>query len=240
MIAKTKGIVLSTIKYAESSIICKIFTKEHGLLSFMINGVRSSKSKDKAGLFQPLNMLEIVFLLHDNKHLLHLKEYRSAFNYQNLPFQFERSSFGLFVLEILNKTIRNEREPNSEKYEFIEDTLLYLDQTEKVSANFHLSFMIKYATYLGFEPDIDEGSPYFDLQSGHSIEEIPYHPFFIKGQEKKVLQQLKTLPLQDIGQILLNKEMRTQLFKHIEYYYTYHLENFTAMKSPDVLAELYI
>jgi DNA repair protein RecO (recombination protein O) len=239
MIAKTKGIVLNTIKYSESSIICKIFTKEYGLLSFMINGVRSSKSKEKAGLFQPLNMLEIVFLLHDNKQLLHLKEYRSALNYQNLPFQFERSSFGLFVLEMLNKTIRSEREPASEKYEFIEEALLYLDQSEKVSANFHLAFMIKYATYVGFEPDIDEGSLYFDLQSGHSINENPLHPFFLRGQEKKVFQQLKILPLQDIRQVPLNKEMRVMLFKHIEYYYTYHLENFTTMKSPDVLAELY-
>lgn len=239
MIVKTKGIVLNTIKYAESSIICKIFTKDHGLLSYMINGVRSSKSKEKAGLFQPLNMLEIVFLLHDNKQLLHLKEYKSAFNYQQLPFRFERSSFGLFVLEMLNKTIRNEREPGSDKYEFIEEALLYLDQCEKVSANFHLAFMIKYAAYVGFEPEIDEGSLYFDLQSGHSGDKIPFHPFFLKGTEKKVFQQLKILPLQEIYQVPLNKEMRMQLFKHIEYYYTYHLENFTTMKSPDVLAELY-
>ena len=239
MIVHTKGIVLNCIKYKESSIICKIFTKDHGLLSFIINGVRSSKSREKAGLFQPLNILELVFVMPENKHLLHLKEFRSAYNFQQLPFVFERSSFGLFVLEILNKTIRTEREPNEEKYEFLVDTLTYLDTCEKASANFHLGFMLKYAAYVGFEPIIEEEYLYFDLQSGHSISSIPTHKFFIEGLEKEICIKLKSISWNQLEEIKLNKESRYKIFKDIEYYYTYHLENFTTMKSPEVLAELY-
>ena len=59
MIIKTKGIVLSYIKYGETSIICKIYTEENSIQSFIINGIRKSKSKNTA-LYQPLTILDLV------------------------------------------------------------------------------------------------------------------------------------------------------------------------------------
>ena len=44
MFHKTKGIVLHTIKYSETSVIAKIYTEKLGLVSYMIKGVRSSKT----------------------------------------------------------------------------------------------------------------------------------------------------------------------------------------------------
>ena len=43
MLEKTRGIVLSTVKYGETSIIAAIFTEQFGRQSYMINGIRSSK-----------------------------------------------------------------------------------------------------------------------------------------------------------------------------------------------------
>ena len=45
MIQQTKGIVLSSVKYAESSIICRIYTEALGVQSFLINGVRKRMAK---------------------------------------------------------------------------------------------------------------------------------------------------------------------------------------------------
>ena len=239
MIVKSNGIIINTIKYSESSIICKVFTEEHGILSFIIRGVRSSNKKEKAGLFQPLNIIEIVFLLQENKNLLYLKEYRAAYNYQYMPYQFGRSSYGLFLLEILNKTMLIEREPNTEKFKFLFNALMYLDNTEKVSANFHLSFMIKYITHIGFEMEIDEKVQYFDLQSGHATDLTPNHPYFIQGQEKNICYQLKQFQFEELHAISLNKDLRSILLKHLEYFYKFHVENFSAMKSPEIIAELY-
>ena len=39
MITKTKGIVLNYIKYGDTSIICKIYTKLFGVQSYIINGI---------------------------------------------------------------------------------------------------------------------------------------------------------------------------------------------------------
>ena len=52
MVHKTKGIVLRTVKYGETSVIVTILTELFGLQSYLVNGVRTSSGKggSKAGL----------------------------------------------------------------------------------------------------------------------------------------------------------------------------------------------
>ena len=73
MIDKTKGLVLSYIKYGDSSIICKIFTDSFGLQSYIINGIRNSKFKNIA-LYQPLNILNMVVYHKNSSGIQRIKE----------------------------------------------------------------------------------------------------------------------------------------------------------------------
>ena len=58
MLISTESISLNYVKYSETSIIVKCFTKSDGLKSYLIKGVRSSKKKSiNIGLSQPLTML---------------------------------------------------------------------------------------------------------------------------------------------------------------------------------------
>ena len=45
MLVSTEAIVLSYIKYSETSIIVKCFTESDGLKSYLIKGIRSIKKK---------------------------------------------------------------------------------------------------------------------------------------------------------------------------------------------------
>ena len=47
MISKTKGIVLRTVKYGETSVVVTIFTELFGLQSYLVNGVRASNTNPK-------------------------------------------------------------------------------------------------------------------------------------------------------------------------------------------------
>ena len=60
MLKKTEGVVLSAIRYKESSIIVRIFSRELGLKSYIINGVRTQGAKSKAALYQPMTLLDLV------------------------------------------------------------------------------------------------------------------------------------------------------------------------------------
>ena len=67
MLYKTRGIALNYIRYRESSIIAKIYTEAFGIQSYIVNGVRSSKSKtNRIALFQPLTLLDMV-VYHKSK-----------------------------------------------------------------------------------------------------------------------------------------------------------------------------
>ena len=59
MITKTRGIVLNYIKYGDTSIICKIYTEQFGLQSYIINGIRNSKSKN-IGLFHYEECMRLI------------------------------------------------------------------------------------------------------------------------------------------------------------------------------------
>ena len=67
----TKAIVISTIKYGDSNLIVKLYTRENGLKSYMIRGVlKSKKGKLKVAYFQPMTQLSIV-ASHQEKRSLH-------------------------------------------------------------------------------------------------------------------------------------------------------------------------
>ena len=66
MIVKTEGLVLKQINFSENSLILKIFTREYGLLSFMIKGAKSGKNKSY-GILRPMSFLNVVFYFKENK-----------------------------------------------------------------------------------------------------------------------------------------------------------------------------
>jgi len=45
MLVSTEAISLNYIKYSETSIIVKCFTKSNGLKSYLLKGIRTSKKK---------------------------------------------------------------------------------------------------------------------------------------------------------------------------------------------------
>ena len=54
MTHKTKGIVLRTVKYGETSLVVTMFTELFGVQTYMVNNVRTSKqASSKANHFQP-------------------------------------------------------------------------------------------------------------------------------------------------------------------------------------------
>ena len=58
MLQKTKGIVLHTLKYNDTSIIVDMYTELSGRASFLVAVPRSRKAAVKSVLFQPLSFIE--------------------------------------------------------------------------------------------------------------------------------------------------------------------------------------
>ena len=70
----TPALVLHTTSYSESSVIAKIFTRQLGVRSYIIKGVRKSGSKTKQNLLQPLSHLDLVVYNNPKTQINYIKE----------------------------------------------------------------------------------------------------------------------------------------------------------------------
>ncbi len=235
MLVKTEGIVLRTIKYSETSIITKIFTRELGLQSYMVKGVRGEKSKNKAVVFLPGNILEIDVYKRNNKELQFLKEFKFKSIYHSITFNVIKSAMMMFLMEILNKSLKEE-ETNEELYVFLEDSFLQLDHMQEIDLNFHLHFLIQLSAYLGFSPSDNYSSynGYFNLLEGMFVESNAGQLHCTDAKYSKWIYCL----LQHEKPEGINNASREILLQHILQYYNLHLPNFNDIKSHKILHEV--
>ena len=111
MIYNTRGIILHCIKYSETSVIAKAYTELFGIQSYMINGVRAKKSKNKPGLLQPLTMLNMTVYRKAGGGIQRIKSLSSIPQKIASSAGISNSTISLFIAEVLYKTIKEE-EPN--------------------------------------------------------------------------------------------------------------------------------
>src|SRR4026207_297336 len=141
---KTKGIVLRTVKYGETSLIVTIFTELFGLQSYLVNGVRTSTKKGtgKANLFQPTAILDLVVYHNELKQLNRIREFKWGYLYKHILTDVTKNAVALYMVELLTKCLK-QPEANPELFHFTEDAFLQLDEsTETITANFPLFFSL--------------------------------------------------------------------------------------------------
>ena len=240
MLATTEGIVLHFIKYGESSVIATIYTREFGRQSFLINSARSKKSKNKAGLLQPLFLVDLVTYQKQTREIQRIKEIKSHQTYQNIPFDVVKSTQAIFIAEMLYKTI-GEEESFPEMFEFIKHTLLYFDLMEEGSVNFHLWFLLRLTEYLGFLPDtsVKGFESWLDLQKGAVVPFEPAHPQFVNKEATVFFQTLASLKVGELGTLKISRNMRDYLLSKMVDYYQLHFDNLGKIKSLDVLKQVF-
>lgn len=240
---KTKGLVLRTVKYGETSIIVTIFTELFGVQSYLVNGVRSSSKKGsgKAGMFQPAAMLDLVVYHNELKQLNRIKEYKWASLYTHIFSDVPKNAVALFMVELLTKCLR-QPEGNPDLFHFTEDCFLHLDHSVgPVMANLSIFFALHLPVHFGFRmtDDYSEDCAYLDLKEGHFTTEHPGHPYFLEGPQAAITSQLlKVMQPGELEQIRLNHDFRRLLLHQLELYYALHVQDFGTMKTLPVLREV--
>ncbi|MEM0939681.1 MAG: DNA repair protein RecO [Bacteroidota bacterium] len=151
MIVKSKGIVLNYIKYGDSSIIARIFTKRYGYGSYIVNSIRSPKSKKSIGYFQPFSILDLVLYVKESRDLQRISEFKNHIPFHNIHRDLTKSAITLFLTEIFSKLLQFEQAPNENLYSFAEASVVSFDRLATGVSNFHIQFLLKLGSYLGYE-----------------------------------------------------------------------------------------
>ena len=239
MLHTTSGIILHTVKYSESSLIVKIYTRSFGLRSYMVSGVRSKRSKNKATLFQPLALVDMV-VSNSNKGNLHrISEITILHPYSEIPNDIVKSSIATFLNEILYKAL-SEEHPDEDMFDFVKNSLLVLDLAHDNCANFHIFFMIQLSRFLGFYPQgrYTTETPIFDLREGRFISHFPDHHFYLTAQDSSLLYDFITARYETIHQLKLGNTERKQLLQAMILFYQLHIASFKEIRSQEILEEV--
>lgn len=228
MVTKTRGIVLNYIKYQETSIIVKIYTEDFGMSSFIINSIRSQKSKKSIGFFQPFSLLDIVAYVKPNREIQRLSEWKSFHPTFGIQQNIYKSTIVLFLSEILGKILINESEEHKDLFDFLTRCIITLDQIEDGIQNFHLHFLLKIMPYLGF--GISDGE---ELLRSMELENIHDDRMVIE-----LISKLLSTSILDI--IPTSGNVRFKTLETILSYYDHHDIHINEIKSLKVLHKVFL
>jgi DNA repair protein RecO (recombination protein O) len=237
---KTRGIVLRTVKYGETSLIVTIYTELFGIQSYLVNRVRTSSKRGpgKASLFQPAAILDLVVYHNELKNLQRIREFDWAVLYKNIFSDILKNAVALYMVELLQKLIK-QPEPNPELFSFIEDSFLHLDASEgRVLANFPLFFHLHLAGFFGFRiQDIySETNAILDLREGQFVPELPAHPQVLEGLlSYHTAQLLRVQQPEELRELALNQETRRALLQAFGTFYALQIPEFGELRTLAVL-----
>jgi DNA repair protein RecO (recombination protein O) len=241
MLHKTKGIILHQIKYTDSGVIVQVYTRDFGRQSILIKGMRSRKSGKHNVLFQPMFILDLVFYYRESRSIHVLKEFTVSHSPADIYADIKKSCIAVFLAEILT-TVLKEETPNFELFDFIEDSIKYLDRCESGYANFHIVFLTGLSSFLGFEPGrrSDPENKYFDLMNGNFVSLPPLHSAYADPDISDILAEFFSASFDRMATIPLTGVVRNEVLETIIRYFGVHLPGLKKINSLDVLKEIFI
>ncbi|MBB2149685.1 DNA repair protein RecO [Pedobacter gandavensis] len=239
MLHKTRGIVLKTTLYSESSVVVQMFTEKFGMQSYLINGVKKPRAKIRMNMLQPLHLVDMVVYHKVNSSIQRISELRPAPIFRNIPYDILKSTMAMFLNEVLYKSIRQQM-TDEYLFDFIFNAVCWFDESQGSNVNFHLAFLLKLSRYLGFAPSTQTKSDqsYFDLQEGEFKSLPPVHPYFIDKEDASLFISLYILPFEKIIEIKLANKTRRRILDKILIYYTLHTASFGEIRSHQVLEDI--
>lgn len=241
MLQHTAGIVLRTVKYKDSALIADVYTEVCGRASFQVSVPRSRKALVKPVLFQPLALVELEADFRPTSSIYKVREAKSLYPFSTLPYDPFKSAIALFLSEFLCRALREESE-NRPLFAYLRHSVTWLDTCTAGYANFHLVFLMRLSRFLGLYPNLEDYAPgdCFDLRNATFTRLRPQlHSDYIGPEEASRLTTLMRMNYETMHLFAMSRTERARCLTILSDYYRLHLPDFPALKSLEVLRELF-
>lgn len=237
---KTPALVLSTVNYGDRQLIVDLLTRQAGRQSFIVRLSQSPHGRVHRRLFQPLTLLDADFTLRPNRTLQRFSEVRMSRPWTSLTANPYKMPLVFFVAEFLRHATRDEQDVAT-LFDYVVDSVEWLDMASEGYANFHLVFMIRLSMFLGFFPNLESYEPgaCFDLRSGCFSTTVPPHPDYIQADEAEAMVGLMRLSFTTMRLFRMSREQRNRCVDVILEFYRLHIPAFPELKTLGVVRELF-
>lgn len=232
------GIVLSALKYGESSLIVTLYSNEFGRMSLITSVSSSSARRVIQPLLTPLSIVEVQVSDTKKSAMKRLSDVHLEYVFHSVPFDVVKRSVAIFLADLFYHASQ-ESVPDGDVYLFMRQSIEALDQIESGVENFHLLIMFNLARLLGFAPDAgDDRNPYFDLVDGSFKPSHPIHSNILVGDELMLWRLLCQTNIDSLDQMTITPDQRQILLDILEKYYSNHIPQFKSLKSRQILKEV--
>jgi DNA repair protein RecO (recombination protein O) len=234
----SKAIVLSSIPYSESSIICKLYTEEFGLKSYIVRSAKKKNSPTPTSHFQPLNIIEFEAYNSIKSKLETIRTSSLILENQNLNFSIVKNAITFFVAEIIHLSLK-EANPNKELFDYLFNQIhLLKNSKDEDLAEFHLYFMIEFADHLGLAPmnNYSEYEVFFDPIAGKFTNKADAQNF--NKQTSFTLHKFISQKEITNEKICKNKVERNIILEALIIFYSIHITNHSQIKSHKILTTI--
>ncbi len=241
MIQKTRGIVLHTTRYGESSLVVHCYTERAGRQTFMVKGVRKSRKQNRSNLFQPLFILDFEVYHKDSREIQLVKEVSRAIPLNSLPFDITKSTQAIFIAEVLYRVVKEE-ESNPVLTNFLISTIQYLDTMEEASADFHIIFMFQLSRHLGFYPQNNSGEKriFFNLESGQFKTHFGDPEIYLNEEDSVLWNRYMCTDIQSVKEEGFNGVQRKITLDNLARFYKLHVSGMGEIRSLEILHAYFI
>lgn len=231
----TKGIVFRTVRFKESSLILDVFTEEKGIQSLFMNSVFQNKNSRLSSLLQVGQILDLVVYYSDKKDLHRIKEVNPDYLYSEIPNNIYKSAIATFMIE-LSRHCTKDHVVHVELFQYLKRCLILLDRQNPFDPNFHLKFMIRLCSFIGFQPvnNLSEVNNSFDLLNAQFVPYTIHNKYCVEIDKSINISKLLNDDYSSEKTLNLNYENRTQILNILIQYYKIHIEHFGELKSPGI------
>lgn len=241
MYEKIRCIVLNVIKYSDKNSIAHVYTDKRGRMAFLLPQGSTRGARMRNAIFMPLSVIELEANLQPWKDIYSFRDARLLYSLARVYADPVRSAVAMFMSEFLSHVIQ-ESERNEALFRYIHQSVTLLNDIDQGVANFHLCFIYNLAPFMGIQPDTDSYclGAWFDLMEGTFSKMPPATSHRLAPSEARVLYLLSRINFSNMHLFRYNREQRNTILEMMVEYYRLHNNTMGALKTPDILRQLFI
>lgn len=231
---------MRTIRYSDSRIVVSMFTEHYGMISALVRVAHGGKKGGRSALWQLLNMVEVNVDYRPSADLQKVGEVLISSPWKDLPYHPFKASISMFLADFLYHSLRGEGE-NRALFSFLENSLVWLDESERGIVDFHLLLMLRMTRFLGIWPGTEGCGPgmLYDLKGACYVSQIPSHGQYVQAGEASLLPLLLRADYSTMHLLKMSRDERRHMLDVLLRYYQLHVPGFGDLQSLDVLRELF-
>lgn len=236
---KTEGFIIRKIPYGDNSAILRVFTREEGLMSFMVHGMQRKRGSN-APRSQVMNHVSLVYYPGGASSLLRVKEIQSSGIYAPMFQDPIKVQVLLFCAELLNLLLE-ERAADPSLFSELEGFYNQLNNSEHFILS-PLWFLLHLLKNQGVAPHLHFGPKTvgFDPNSGNMIleETLIDRTRYLGLPGCYLAKQLLDADYEELVQLQSTADVRAETLDQMQSFCEQHLLQGKRLKSVEIIREV--